>query len=146
MLIKAEWQLFDDGVIRPIARIRVLDADSFPITDDFLIDTGADRTVFNATLAASLNLAVRTPQTGYALGGIGGASNFGLVATALEFPREGGGFATVRGEFAVFTNESPADLNILGRDVLDHFDLIFSRRRDEILFLSQRHRYLIELT
>ena len=33
------------------------------------------------------------------------------------------------------------NLSILGRDVLDNFDVILSRRRDEIVFMAANHRY-----
>jgi hypothetical protein len=36
-------------------------------------------------------------------------------------------------------------MSILGRDVLDHFDLIESRRRNEVLLLAQNHQYRVEL-
>jgi hypothetical protein len=32
-------------------------------------------------------------------------------------------------------------VSILGRDVLDNFDVIVSRRRDEVLLLAPNHRY-----
>ena len=50
----------------------------------------------------------------------------------------------VRGEFAGFTDPTATDLSILGRDVLDHFDVLISRRHNEILLLAPRHRYRIE--
>ena len=59
-----------------------------------------------------------------------------LVATALEFRAADGGAARVRGEFAAFTDPLATDLSVLGRDVLDNFDLILSRRHDEILLLA----------
>jgi hypothetical protein len=45
MLIAGEWQVGDDGVTRPIVRANVFGADGSPIADDFLVDSGADRTV-----------------------------------------------------------------------------------------------------
>src|SRR2546427_5043260 len=36
------------------------------------------------------------------------------------------------------------DLSVLGRDVLDHFDLIISRRQNESFLLTPRHQYRIE--
>ena len=38
----------------------------------------------------------------------------------------------------------PLDLSVLGRDVLDNFDLIVSRRRDEVLLLAPAHSYRVE--
>ena len=89
---------------------------------------------------------VRQAQQGYSLSGIGGASDHVLVDTTLELIRDDGGMARVKAEFAGLTDEAAADLSILGRDVLNNFDLIMSYQRDEILLLSQRHRYLVEFT
>ena len=50
----------------------------------------------------------------------------------------------MRGEFAAFTDRSATDLSILGRDVLNHFELILSRRRNEVLLLAPNHHYRVE--
>jgi hypothetical protein len=62
----------------------------------------------------------------------------------MEFTRDDGGPVRVRGEFAGFTNPTATDLSVLGRDLLDNFDLIISRRRNEILLLAPKHQYRIE--
>ena len=36
------------------------------------------------------------------------------------------------------------DLSVLGRDVVDHFDVLLSRRRNEVVLLAQRHRSRVE--
>jgi hypothetical protein len=36
-----------------------------------------------------------------------------------------------------------SDLCVLGRDVTDNFDLILSRRRDEVLLLAPAHYYQV---
>jgi hypothetical protein len=69
-----------------------------------------------------------------------------LVTTVVEFIRDDGGAVRVRGEFAAFTDPTATDLSILGRDILDHFDLVLSQRRNEILLLAPRHQYRIEGT
>jgi hypothetical protein len=144
MLIAGEWQVSDDGVTRPIVRVRVLGVDGRRVTDDFLIDSGADRTVLGATLMARSQLPATSAPPGLALRGIGGESAFVIVTTVLEFLRDDGGPVRVRGEFAGFTDPTAMDLSILGRDVLDHFDVLISRRRNERLLLAPRHRYRIE--
>jgi hypothetical protein len=65
----------------------------------------------------------------------------GGLTIALEFTRDDGSTARVRGEFAAFTEASASDLSILGRDVLDNFDVITSRRRNAVLLLAGNHRY-----
>jgi hypothetical protein len=85
MLIAGEWKLCDDGVTRPVVRANVGGADEIPYAEDFLVDTGADRTVFSATLLVRLRLPTRSPLTGTALSGIGGERVFVMVTTRVEF-------------------------------------------------------------
>jgi len=144
MLVTGEWQLRDDGVTRPIVRAKVLGVNGSLVSENFLIDSGADRTVFSAALMARLRLPAGNAQPGFALSGIGGTNEFVLVTTVMEFIRDDGGPVRVRGEFAGFTDPTATDLSVLGRDVLDNFDLIISRRRNEILLLAPRHQYRIE--
>jgi hypothetical protein len=57
MRIDGEWLLCDDSVLRPVIRGEILESDGtwHPVAD-FLVDTGADRTVFSAIVLASLRL------------------------------------------------------------------------------------------
>jgi hypothetical protein len=69
-----------------------------------------------------------------------------LVTTVIEFIRDDGGSVRVRGEIAGFTDPAATDLSVLGCDVLDNFDLILSRRCNEILLLAPTHQYRVEQT
>jgi len=144
MVIFGEWQLFDDGVMRPIVRAKVDKGDGTLIAEDFLIDSGADRTVFRTALLEQLHIPTQEPPVDLTLSGIGGTRAFVLVATVIEFIRDDGGPVRVRGEIASFTDPAATDLSVLGRDVLDNFDLILSRRRNEILLLAPYHQYRVE--
>jgi hypothetical protein len=106
--------------------------------------SGADRTVFSAALLARLKLPVKSAASGSALRGIGRQSEFVLITTVIEFVRDDGGAVRIRGEFAGFTDPTATDLGILGRDVLDNFDLTISRRRNEIFLLAPKHQHRIE--
>ena len=143
MQIVGEWLLCDDRVTRPVVRAQVVGADGTPRSDRFLIDSGADRTVFSAALLRRLQLPAKHPPPGLALMGISGTSGFVLVTTVVEFTRDDGNPAQVRGEFAAFTDPLSTDLSGLGRDVLDNFDVILSRRRNELLLLALNHRYQV---
>jgi len=145
MLVRGEWQLRDDGVMRPIVRARVGE-DGSPVSENFLIDSGADRTVLSAVLVSRLRLPAQSAPPGFTLSGIGGRSAFVLVTTVVEFISDDGRPVRVRDEFAGFTDPTATDLSILGRDVLDHFDLVLSRWRSEIFLLAPRHQYRIERT
>jgi hypothetical protein len=121
----------------------VLAAGGQPLQRRFLVDCAADRTVFSAALLQDLQLPEQPPPPGLSFQGIGGASAFVIVSTVLELMRDSGGTARVRGQFAAFTDPRATDMSILGRDVLDHFDVIVSRRRNEGLLLAPNHHYTV---
>jgi hypothetical protein len=143
MEIAGEWMLCDDGVTRPIVRVEVLAAHGTSVVDRFLVDSGADRTVLSAALLAKLAFSGNHAVPGFALQGISGDSAFVLVNTVLEFSCTDGTSARVRGELAAFTDPVATDLSILGRDVLSNFDVILSRRHNEVLLLAPNHQYQV---
>lgn len=144
MLIAGEWRMCDDGVTRPSVRAKVRDVDGTYQAEVFLVDSCADRTVLGANLLGRLRFPTPAPSSGLGLRGIGGVLGFVQLSTALEFTRDDGVPIHVRGEFAAFTDPDATDLSILGRDVLDLFDVIVSRRRDEVLLLAPNHGYRVD--
>ena len=106
MLIVGEWQVGDDGTTRPVVRATVLGLDGNPVAEDFLVDSGADRTVLSAAVLERLHLPVRRGQSSLALSGIGGESAFVLVNTVIVMIRDDGGAVRIRGEVAGFICES----------------------------------------
>ena len=60
LLIAGAWQVGDDDVTRPIVHGNVFGADGRLVTDDFLVNSGADRTVLSATLMTRLQLPDRS--------------------------------------------------------------------------------------
>jgi hypothetical protein len=143
MRIVGKWMTCKDAVLRPVVTCRVIGRDDCAAGEDFLVDSCSDCTVLSANLLQELKLPVKPPPPGLSLKGISGASNYVVVSTVRELPRADGGPARVRGEMAAFTDPTATDLSILGRDVLDHFDVILSRRRDEVLLLAGHHHYHI---
>jgi len=144
MVLTGLWLVCDDGITRPVIRAKVLGDDGIHHAENFLIDSGADRTVLSAALLRQLGSSADQTIPEFTLQGVGGASHSVLVRTVLEFPRTDGNPARVRGEYAAFTNPEATDLSILGRDVLDIFDLIVSRRRNEVLLLAGNHQYRVD--
>jgi hypothetical protein len=144
MVIFGDWRLCDDGVTRPTLSAKVQDATGTLLAEIFLIDTGADRTVLSADLATKLGIHAGAPSENLALQGVGGKLNFITFKTAIEFTQGDGKPVLIRGELAAFTDPTATDLSILGRDVLSNFDLIFSRRRNEIILLAPHHQYKVE--
>jgi len=60
MQLNGLWLLCADGVVRPVIRGEALAGDGAWIQTLFLIDTGADRTVFSANIFTALR---RLPLT-----------------------------------------------------------------------------------
>jgi hypothetical protein len=69
MRIDGEWLLCDDNILRPIIRGEILTGHGSWEPTEFLVDTGADRTVFSASLLAVLRLQATVSQ--HHLGGVG---------------------------------------------------------------------------
>lgn len=144
MRLAGEWLRCNDGITRPFVRATVRTAGAASADDLFLIDTGADRTVLSARVLAELGGPSVGRPAGFDLEGISGATPFVVVEVVLEFTRDNGVPVRVRGEYAAFTDPTATEQSILGRDVLNNFDLIVSRRRDDILLLAPPHTYRIE--
>ena len=132
MRINGTWTQCDDGVIRPLIAVRVAAANGEWVPAEFLIDTGADRTVFSAAILNQLGL----PRLGTTehLGGPGGTANSALVETQISVLNEAG---------AAVTDTTALDISVLGRDILDLFAVIVDRARNVVCLRSQRHTYAI---
>lgn len=139
MRIVGAWRTCDDGIVRPVLRVVLFDARGHPLTEWFLIDTGADQTVLSGTAYFRLGIAGHRPDGGHRLMGIGGASDFVLITTEAELTRDDGQVVKIRGDLAAFTDATATDFSVLGRDVLDNFDLVVSRRKNEICLLAGNH-------
>ncbi|MBY0528177.1 MAG: retroviral-like aspartic protease family protein [Gemmataceae bacterium] len=144
MLIAGEWHLGTDGVPRPAVLTKVFAAMGNPFPERFLVDSGADRTIFSAALAAKLGIAAMPVPPGHRIAGVAGSGAFVLVDTTLEFTRADGGFIQLRARFAAFTQTGALEYSLLGRDILNQFDLIVSRPRNEVLLLAGLHQYAVQ--
>lgn len=142
MHIHGEWFLCDDGVVRPVIHGEILARNGSWIPAPFLVDTGADRTVFSATILAALRLRPVARQE--YLGGLGGTATSVLVETQVRFNREAGGTITLRGQYAAVTALEALDISVLGRDITGLFAVIVDRPGNVICLLGQRHWYRIE--
>lgn len=141
MRFRGEWIADERGSVRPLIDLRVPRHDGKLERDWFLIDTGADRTVFSAFLRDRLGMQGESTPAAFGLSGIGGGAASVVVSATLVFRSVAGNPASIEGTFTAFVDEAAMDVSILGRDVLDNFDLIVSRRRNEVLLLAPKHRY-----
>ena len=144
MRINGEWLLCEDDEQRPTVAGVVHVADGQKMEVAFLLDGGADRTVFSTRfLYRLLPLAINDPEQPQ-LAGIGGMVNSITVETALEFTRDDGRLVTVRGQFGVFTTGESSDLSILGRDVTNNFSVIYDYSHQVVALLALPHYYEIK--
>ena len=143
MLLPGYWRVCDDGVLRPVFRGRIVSAGGLLLVVEFLVDTGADRTVLCAAVFDLLGLPGVPATT--TLGGVGGVSATVLVATTIQLPRADGGDAVFRGQFAAFTAPEALDMSVLGRDVTNLFTLIVDRPQGRGLFARWAHQYTITM-
>jgi len=122
--------------------INVFRADGTLASDLFLIDSGADRTVFSADLFQKLGQPA-VPSARPALTGFGGGFPTVDVATTLEFRSLTNQHFLVPGVFAATTDPAALHFGVLGRDALDSFDVVLSRRQNEVLLLAGNHFYTV---
>jgi len=144
MRVDGRWHLFKDGVVRPVIDAEVQTPTGAVEAVVFLLDAGADRTVFDASflplLAPFALPAAQSPQ----LGGVGGRVGCVFVQIRLSFKRDDGKRVTVRGPFGVFTDPASSDVSVLGRDVTNNFDVIYSYPKRQVTLLAPPHDYEIK--
>ncbi|MBI3801576.1 MAG: retropepsin-like domain-containing protein [Deltaproteobacteria bacterium] len=142
MRINGEWLLFDDGIARPVIRGEILVSNGSWESAEFLVDTGADRTVLSAPTLATLHLQpIATPDR---LGGLGGLAESVVVETQIRLSHEAGGTVVFRGQYAAVTELEALDVSVLGRDITGLFAVIVDQPENIVCLLGQRHRYTIE--
>lgn len=144
MRVEGHWIESDDGVVRPIIKgfVQLPKGDWYGVA--FLLDAGADRTVFEARLLTLLAPLVLPEDQALQLGGVGGQARCLAVQTRLAFERQDGIKVPINGPFNVFTDQASSDLSILGRDVTNNFDVIYSFRKNEVLLLYPPHGYVVQ--
>lgn len=144
MRVNGKWLLCDDGVIRPVVLGFVRTAYGQLVEVAFLLDAGADRTVFSADFCDLLRSLETRGDEQTLLSGIGGSAGSITVETVIGFRRDDQRVVTVRGLFGVFTDGESADLSVLGRDVTNNFSVIYDYLSQIIALLAPPHSYEIK--
>ncbi|MBI3245731.1 MAG: retropepsin-like domain-containing protein [Deltaproteobacteria bacterium] len=142
MRIDGEWLLCDDAMVRPIIRGEILARDGSWQAIEFLVDTGADRTVLSAATLEVLHLQSSVTQD--RLGGVGGIADAVVVETEIRFYRETNTTVVFRGQYAAIPDLNALDTSVLGRDIMSLFSVIVDQPSGIVCLLGQRHRYTIE--
>lgn len=145
MQIRGRWHPFDDDVLRPVLDVHIQTPDGNWESVIFLLDSGADRTVIDASYSSLLAPLAVPDEQAPQLGGVGGPVDCLFIQTRLRFIKDDGKSIIVNGTFAVFTNLASSDVSILGRDVTSNFDVIYSYPQREVLLLAAPHTYTVQL-
>jgi hypothetical protein len=144
MRVNGRWLRCDDGVVRPTLQAFVLTADEAWVELTFLLDGGADKTVFSARFLNQLLPLQTIQRKSTRLAGIGGLARFIEIEISIGFTRDDRQSITVRGPFAVFVDVESADLSVLGRDVTDNFSVIYDYPNRVVALLALPHTYEIK--
>jgi len=144
MRVNGEWLICEDTVIRPTVTGVVRIPDGKMIEAPFLLDAGADRTVFSARFLHRLQDMEAEADNQLRLAGVGGQVNSITVETAIGFIRDDGQTITVRGSFGVFTEGESAEMSVLGRDVTNNFSVIYDYPNRAVALLAAPHYYQIK--
>ena len=141
MQINGEWLICDDGIVRPVVRGEILAANGSWVPVPFLLDMGADRTVFSAAMLAALHL--HSLSSLERLSGLGGTVRAVSIATRVRFSHEEGHKVVFRGAYAAITDLEALDMSVLGRDITNMFAVVMDRPGNVVCLLGQRHQYMI---
>ena len=117
----------EKSTLRPYAEVRLQIEDRL-IPFDFLVDSGADRTVINHPLGAALGFKVEPNEKSIRLGGIGGSTNGYLKNLRLWI-----GETEIKTE-VIWVHSDHIPLLLGQMDVFDRFDVTFSRSTEKIVF------------
>jgi predicted aspartyl protease len=142
MRFDGEWLDCDDGIIRPVMRAEILTASGNWRAVEFLVDTGADRTVISANVLEMLKL--KTTATPDRIGGVGGLVDSVNVNTQIRLTRDDKERVVFRGSYAACIDQEALDMSVLGRDILDLFAVIVDRRGVVVAIVGGKHRYIID--
>jgi hypothetical protein len=141
MQIWGEWYHCSDEVQRPVLKAEVRGTDGSWVERLFLVDTGADRTVFDAALLTHLR--VQAASSGERLSGLGGDAESVSVETEMRIRDEAGAAVLFRGRFAGVTDPEALDISILGRDITDLFTVVVDRSGDRVVLVRPPHSCLL---
>ena len=142
MRVDGRWHRFQDGVLRPVIDAAVLSSSGLWQNITLLLDCGADRTVFDASLLSLLSPLASSQIL--ELAGVGGHVASKLFQTRLAFVRDDGFRVTVEGQFSVLTDIASSDVSVLGRDITNNFHVIYSYPERQVIMLAQPHAYRID--
>src|SRR3974390_1035332 len=110
MVISGSWQQNDDGVTRPVIEIQVVGAGSRSVEEIFLIDSGADRSLFWAGLLDRLEFEESKGAKTEKLHGLMGICESRVVNATLILKTREGQNVRINGDFPTTTDPATVDI------------------------------------
>jgi hypothetical protein len=101
----------------------------------FLVDTGADFTVVSYTVAMALSTYFLPTLMPQAIS-MGGMNTIQLLDAGLVFLAADGRGYGFQGPIQALASPSTLALSVLGRDIIERFQLIYDRTQGNIVLLS----------
>jgi hypothetical protein len=142
MRIDGRWHRFTDGFERPVIDAQLILPTGQLVPLSLLLDTGADFTVVGYNVAQSLS-AFLMPQSLPGAVGVGGTAPIALLNAVLVFSTADGRQAGFRGPIQALAAPAAVEFSVLGRDIIDRFELVYSRPRGLIALVAPPHTALI---
>lgn len=143
MLFHGSWFLAPDRVLRPIIKAYLFASDGSSCIIPFMVDSGADRTVFSAEALDAIG--IEWPEaTDLQLEGVGGRARVVNVDLAIYLTREMGNMVRFNGPYLGFPEPNDLEISILGRDLLNNFAVILDRKKEVVLLVAPNHTYSIQ--
>jgi hypothetical protein len=135
MRIDGRWLRCTDGIERPVVDVHLVLPTRQLAALPMLVDTGADFTILAYAVGQSLSAYLQTTPVNTTAQGIGGQIPTHMLNVRLLFTSMGGRQVMLNGPIPTFATPANPDFSVLGRDVLDRFELVYSRTRAIIALL-----------
>ena len=140
MILRGRYR-YNYGNYRPFITGYVRSADGRWIKMSFLMDTGADETFLPYRSARILGVDTSSVEVRDDVGGIGGQDiPYFQVETELRLV-SGPQTIVFAGALNIFLDPHAIEAPLLGRDILNHFSVIFDQAGDAVTLLDPPDRY-----
>jgi len=131
------------GFHRPFVALSLLSSSGAWVAIPFLVDSGADATFLDHSCIDYLGIDVSSLPIKDDAGGVSSQLSYYEFPVQLRLEGESGAAKVFAGSIGILTDPAASDTPILGRDVLDHFAIIFDRRRNLVLLITEPDDYQV---